>query len=53
MHIFFCKDDLELIIFHDTYYTVWISIASAQINYDHVIWLMEYAINTKRWFYYY
>jgi hypothetical protein len=30
MHIFLVKDDLELILFLDTYYTSWISIASAQ-----------------------
>jgi hypothetical protein len=30
MHIFLVKDDLELILFLDTYYIAWISIASAQ-----------------------
>jgi hypothetical protein len=32
MHIFLIKDDLELILFLDTYYTAWISIASAQLK---------------------
>jgi hypothetical protein len=30
MHIFLVKDDLVLVLFLNTYYTVWISIASAQ-----------------------
>jgi hypothetical protein len=30
MHVFLVKDDLVLILFLDTYYTAWISIASAQ-----------------------
>jgi hypothetical protein len=30
MHIFLDKDDIVLILFLDTYYTAWISIASAQ-----------------------
>jgi hypothetical protein len=30
MHIFVVKDDLVLILFLDTYYIAWISIARAQ-----------------------
>ena len=42
------KDFLVLILYLVTYGFALVAYASAPLNYDLVIWLMEYAINIKR-----
>jgi hypothetical protein len=42
------KDNLVLIQYLGTHDIALSSFASAQMNYDLVIWLMEYATNIKR-----
>jgi hypothetical protein len=43
------KDDLVLSITLAPMTLHWVALLVLNMNYDLVIWLMEYAINIKRW----